>query len=622
MLPFVVISIIVLVSILLLHYLRHFKFRVRCINPESTRTFSAADVDSSGSEDTSGWTGGFMRRKSSTKPRTSTVTDFFKDAKSYRCMFTSSSDQEFDFFPITFVFYLSFLIIVCIIIVIRCIILNTYIELHMPYAIPTMDLSFPSNNTIHMTHITDWILVYCIPIISLWESLFSFYRFYLTYSTSKSLTAQPTMLRVFLIFSMYMITYSAFYVAFIHYNYWFFPFIILIHFSFNTFCTFQFAAILIKSCQSFISMETSQQNININQQILYSVYFMRKTSFFCTVIQSLYLSIFCIFYSINIVYYIPILWSISALVFTLNFVRNREFLTASMYKYNQLCCCCIFLHQTATRPRTRGSKSKSTRKTSNDTKLVTHDPKPEKPTKTAETRATDERFKMRGLKIDINKNELMTPTSPSRGRVSSPSVPSQLARESIVPLPIKHPHMQRSQSAFDLKPMRVLKSKALDLLGLHQPLQPFTIAVDRLKIESDEEDEEEMEMDRMDMEFEATMISINRPTPRPTPNQTPVSTQLDVSRLDVSMYDVSQAQYSLNIPAPVHEDEAAEVSFDVVVTGQEEEIKHEAVANLDQLNLNEVARSLNLLVNHGFCSQQTVNNVKEISRYIHKRQHY
>ena len=84
--------------------------------------------------------------------------------------------------------------------------------------------------------------------------------------------------------------------------------------------------------------------INGNNDILKSVYFMRRASMICCIFQSLSLSIFVISYNIETVYYLPIFWSISNVVFACNFIRNRNYFqkrSKSVCRKSQFCAICI-----------------------------------------------------------------------------------------------------------------------------------------------------------------------------------------------------------------------------------------------------------------------------------------
>lgn len=82
-----------------------------------------------------------------------------------------------------------------------------------------------------------------------------------------------------------------------------------------------------------------------NTDILQSVYFMRRASMICCVIQSLSLSLFVITYNIQIAFYLPIFWSLSNLVFASNFIRNRQYISSknkAIIKCDRITQCPIF----------------------------------------------------------------------------------------------------------------------------------------------------------------------------------------------------------------------------------------------------------------------------------------
>eukprot|EP01084_Bolivina_argentea_P271716 462417_1 len=244
---FVAPSLIVLIILISLHYQKHFKFRCKCSNPEGTRRFSTTSPQFDSSSKL-----GVVRRKSSLKSlRTrvssvGSVSDLFKDATRYRCIFTSANNEEFDFFPIAFFIYLLFLIFICAIIIMKCIIFNTYYDVdsikdffidsyneHFNFNSIT-NISF--NNRIELGYVLDWILIYSIMTISIWESLFSFYRYYTTKITSKTLI-RPSSIQVFGLFAIYWLTFLIFFVGFIHFNYWLFIIILLLYVIFNIYWT-------------------------------------------------------------------------------------------------------------------------------------------------------------------------------------------------------------------------------------------------------------------------------------------------------------------------------------------------------------------------------------------------
>ena len=77
-----------------------------------------------------------------------------------------------------------------------------------------------------------------------------------------------------------------------------------------------------------------------NTDILQSIYVMRRASLICYILQSLSLSLFVITYNIEVVFYLPILWSVSNVIFAGNFIRNRLFISS---KIKLVQCSCAWL---------------------------------------------------------------------------------------------------------------------------------------------------------------------------------------------------------------------------------------------------------------------------------------
>ena len=106
-----------------------------------------------------------------------------------------------------------------------------------------------SNMSLHTN--MDYIIVYMILIISVWDSLFSWYRYYSTLFISVKFYHAPTQ-RVVKLFIVYGIPYCALFIAQIHFYYWLFPFVVLMHILFNTYCTWKFAQLLLNSYRQSI----------------------------------------------------------------------------------------------------------------------------------------------------------------------------------------------------------------------------------------------------------------------------------------------------------------------------------------------------------------------------------
>lgn len=81
---------------------------------------------------------------------------------------------------------------------------------------------------------------------------------------------------------------------------------------------------------------------NMHEDMLNSIYFMRRTSMIWCFISSLTHSLFVITYNIQITYFYPLLWSISCISFTFNFVRNRSKIYQNFFKIYQTFKHCTF----------------------------------------------------------------------------------------------------------------------------------------------------------------------------------------------------------------------------------------------------------------------------------------
>ena len=65
-------------------------------------------------------------------------------------------------------------------------------------------------------------------------------------------------------------------------------------------------------------------------EIISSVRIVRKASIASNAVQSLYLGLFLVTYTVDCAYYLPFLWSISCSVTTFNFIRNRHYVHSKL----------------------------------------------------------------------------------------------------------------------------------------------------------------------------------------------------------------------------------------------------------------------------------------------------
>ena len=188
-------------------------------------------------------------------------------------------EEDFDFFPVSFLFYLIFILFIVLLVIIRFMILNTinghdiqylihehhhhhqsggYELLHLlAHNLSSMHASkahtFEMNEHLNYYGSMDWILAYCIMILSVWESLFNFYRFYTTMYAAKYFYTLETK-QVLQKYAVYASIYCLIFLICIHAYYWLFPLVVGCHFFFNVFCTMQFAHILIVQYGHIISL--------------------------------------------------------------------------------------------------------------------------------------------------------------------------------------------------------------------------------------------------------------------------------------------------------------------------------------------------------------------------------
>eukprot|EP01083_Nonionella_stella_P165984 553645_1 len=154
------------------------------------------------------------------------------------CVTISSVDgEEFDFFPISFFLYLSLLILTHILILLVCLFNRTLFKSH-----PINFMHYP--------------LIYIMLILSIWVSLFSFYRYYTTLVSIVHLTSVSTR-DLFQRFSLYAAVFAVLFVIQIHVLYWLFPLVICMFGAFNLYCTYRANAMLIQQYRRFLEHTSS-----------------------------------------------------------------------------------------------------------------------------------------------------------------------------------------------------------------------------------------------------------------------------------------------------------------------------------------------------------------------------
>eukprot|EP01084_Bolivina_argentea_P311869 539882_1 len=289
MLFFVLIALIIIVGVIAVHYNNHFesKFMKRYVNQRSKCEFKISPID----------------------------------------------NQTYKFFPMAFFLYNIFIIILSTVIICICCI-NYIVSYNIkPESIIQLLFKFNLHKQQSITYIIfNYILSYGIMLLSIWDSLFAFYRSYSTYKTSTfSLLVSTT--QILKLFSIYAIPFCVLYTIQINFFYWLFPPLIFMKLCFSICCHCKFV------------QSIKQADATPDHQLIKSVSYLWKTSVIYAILQSISLGLFLSLmkYNLNIIYFLPLLWCCISSIYCTNFVRNKNFLCKQRSKY-----CDIFKQNKAT----------------------------------------------------------------------------------------------------------------------------------------------------------------------------------------------------------------------------------------------------------------------------------
>lgn len=105
---------------------------------------------------------------------------------------------------------------------------------------------FIQNTHIIISSYLDFFIYCMIPFIAIWESLFSFYRYYTTLSSSKYFYSL-SLRAVFKPFSVNIVIFLILFVVQTQFYYWLFPIVFLYYFTTNIYWIYNVAYLLLKS---------------------------------------------------------------------------------------------------------------------------------------------------------------------------------------------------------------------------------------------------------------------------------------------------------------------------------------------------------------------------------------
>eukprot|EP01083_Nonionella_stella_P182304 655610_1 len=240
---------------------------------------------------------------------------------------SAKSDQAFGFFPIAFLLYMLLITVTSVLIICRYSVherltftLSIYGNNLYPFT-PSAN-TFTQTTSLHMTHsYLDW-SIYCLILLSmLWESLFSFYRFYSTKMLIQCLYDALTFTVVLKRFTVYAALSIVLFVIQTQLYYYLFPVLILSYLIPNLYWIVHTSRFIIESVE-----KNSNDRFNHDSDLVNNTIFMRNLTVLSSICSSIYLTMFTTIYTMDIVYYLPFIWSVSLALFFFNFVRNRQYI--------------------------------------------------------------------------------------------------------------------------------------------------------------------------------------------------------------------------------------------------------------------------------------------------------
>ena len=257
-------------------------------------------------------------------------------------------DKAFGFFPIAFIFYIIYIIFLC------GIIISKYINNNNNNKLKCMSPFILNNNNNKMNRITnifenmkmnnnDYVIIYGLLILSLWETLFFYHRYYSTKYCAKYL-GFVSLKRVLYKFSYkYFIWFVGLYIMQMYYYYYLFPLLLVFNTLFNIYCTKRFVMTLKKQYKCLTEHIMSNALSEVQKEMISTLNLMRNYSYISILFSCTYMFIFTFCYSTNITICLPILWSLSLIAWSMNFTRNRQFWYTTYKLASLKCISCIHI---------------------------------------------------------------------------------------------------------------------------------------------------------------------------------------------------------------------------------------------------------------------------------------
>eukprot|EP01084_Bolivina_argentea_P173662 300816_1 len=181
MLLFIIIALVIMIPTIMLHYSQHFTLQCGC-NKLPTM------IENNSSE---------TRQHNARASSTFVVK---KHARKVKCCCTLLPvEEDFNFFPISFLYYMIFLVVFYVLMMILHIMDYDTLSFHIIYYESMQWYNTHSITDLHHGHglhhhthstfiyVGDMIIIHGVLLISIWNSLFLFYRYYTMFVSTKSL---------------------------------------------------------------------------------------------------------------------------------------------------------------------------------------------------------------------------------------------------------------------------------------------------------------------------------------------------------------------------------------------------------------------------------------------------
>eukprot|EP01084_Bolivina_argentea_P023532 43905_1 len=179
------------------------------------------------------------------------------------------------------------------------------------------------------------IITLCVPytviVLSCFESLFSFHRYYSVRSHLLYKQKMDTKTILFHFLILFAFPYAALFASALYFIPYLYPLIMTIHIVFNIFCQFKFVQMVLAQYSQLQSFDDTSAS-NVSTSMIQSIYIMGYCSSISICITAF--PIYFAFIHVPTAEFLlcPLFWSISSLLYMFNFVRNRTLTAQKLHK--------------------------------------------------------------------------------------------------------------------------------------------------------------------------------------------------------------------------------------------------------------------------------------------------